>query len=97
MNFHAIYPLLNNHHLLTEVDQSLLTDPRTTAEVKVDLVVSWVPKCGKPDYLTPFILCLRESAQQAGEIHLELAEELEKLRDAEMRKWQASKLEYTNM
>ena len=78
LNFHSIYPFLNNYQLLHgSLDQSILTDPKTTTEEKVDIVVGWLPKCKQSDYLTPFITCLRESSEQAGDAHLELADELE--------------------
>ena len=36
-----------------------------------------MPKCGKEDYLTEFIKCLRESEEGTGSAHLELAQSLD--------------------
>ena len=76
LNFHSIHPRLNARHLLFTLDQSVLTDPITTVERQVDIVISWLPKCGLQDYLTPFMKCLLESAEQAGDAHMELAEKI---------------------
>ena len=87
LNFHSIYPFLNNYQLLHgSLDQSILTDPKTTSEKKVDIVVGWLPKCKQSDYLTPFVACLRESSEQAGDAHLELADEFERLIQEELQK-----------
>ncbi len=75
LNFHSIYSLLNSHHLLSpSLDQSVLTSLTTTIEQKIDMVISWLPKCEMDDYLSPFVECLLESALQAGDAHRELAD-----------------------
>ena len=75
LNFHSVYSLLNSHHLLSpSLDQSSLTSPITTTEQKIDIVISWLPKCGLEDYLSPFVECLLKSVEQAGEAHKELAD-----------------------
>ena len=84
LNFHSIYPYLNSHGLLDSLDQSILTYPETTIEKKVDIIIGWLPKCKQSDYLTPFIACLRESSKQAGNAHLELVDQFEKLIKAEL-------------
>lgn len=87
LNLHAIYPLLNCRHLLSSLDQSILTSPHTTTEKKVDIVISWLPKYCVSDYLTPFLECLLESGDEAGLAHLELAEKMKAQCIRELVKW----------
>ena len=78
LNFHSIYSLLNSSRLISpSLDQSLLTNPMTTTEKRVDIIVSWLLKC-EGDYLTPLVRCLLESASQAGDAHRELADMIKK-------------------
>lgn len=47
-------------------------------------MLSWLPKSGLSDYLTPFMECLLASADQAGEAHKELAETMQAQVEREM-------------
>lgn len=88
LDLHSIYPLLKSHNLLLpSEDHYLLTNPKISREQKIDMIVSWLPKCKRADYLTPFIVCLKESVGDAGAPHEELVEALEKARDEESRKF----------
>lgn len=79
LNFHTIYPFLKQHNLLlSSQDHCVFTNPRITREQKVDNMISWLPKCKMADYLSPFVLCLKESAAEAGIAHTELAESIER-------------------
>lgn len=74
LDFHTIYPLLNSRHLLRPgLDQAILTNPTITHERRIDVLISWLPKCELSDYLTPFVESLAESSDQAGDAHRELA------------------------
>ena len=74
LDFHTIYPLLNARHLLRPgLDQAILTNPTITNERRIDVLISWLPKCELSDYLTPFVESLMESSDQAGDAHKELA------------------------
>ena len=84
LNVHEIYPFLYSHKLLTTLEESYLTDQRLSQEAKVDTIISWLPKCDQADYLTPFVACLRESSETAGEAHTELANDLERLYQNEL-------------
>lgn len=93
LDFHTIYPLLKSHNLLLPTeDHYLLTNPKITREQKIDMIIPWLPRCEKADYLTPFVACLRESAaSEAGAAHVELADQMEKMRDAQSMKYKIGK------
>ena len=89
LNFHTIYSLLNSYRLiLPSEDHYVISNPKISTETKIDMVISWLPKAGNSDYLTPFISCLRESGKgDSGVAHTELADEMEKQRDEEWKKY----------
>ena len=87
LNVHAIGPLLNQHNLLSAMDQSVLTDPRYTVENKVDTLLDVLCKCRQENYISLLVLCLRQSAEEAGEAHTELADSIEKHYLEELRKY----------
>lgn len=37
----------------------------------------WLPHCGQPNYMRKLIQCLRESSEDAGDAHNELADALQ--------------------
>ena len=45
---------------------------------QIDRLLVWLPHCGQPDYIHKFIQCLRESSDDAGDAHSELADVLQK-------------------
>ena len=71
---------------LTTLEESYLTDQRLTPEAKVDTIISWLPKCDQADYLTPFVAGLRESSKIAGVAHTQLADDLERLCQNELKR-----------
>lgn len=78
LNFRSIFPYLNSHRLLPDsYDQTKLVDEKTTIQQQIDDIITYLPKCGKKDYLREFIECLRESEEGTGSAHLELAKSLE--------------------
>ena len=44
---------------------------------QIDRLLVWLPRCGQPDYIHKFIQCLRESSDDAGDAHSELADVLQ--------------------
>ena len=86
LNVHEIYPLLYSRNLLTTLEESYLTDQRLTVEEKVDTIIPLLPKYDQADYLTPFVACLRESSKTAGVVHTELADDLERLCQNELKR-----------
>ena len=86
MDLHAMIPVLKNNGVihLSEDHELLLANTRISTEKRIDLVISWMPRCGKSDYLTPFIQCLRKTADSgAGEGHDELISKLEERKHIE--------------
>ena len=65
----------------------LITDMKTSQKYiisicipslhQIDRLLVWLPRCGKPDYIHKFIQCLRESSDDAGDAHSELADVLQ--------------------
>ena len=48
-------------------------------------MISWLSKCKTTDYLSPFVVCLNESAAEAGAAHKELVEDIEKQLTVELK------------
>lgn len=88
LDFHTIYPLLRTHYL--SENHVHLANPEITREQKIDMIISWLPKYNRSDYLTPFIDCLKESAQTVPN-HVELVDAMETLRDEELKKHRIGK------
>ena len=78
LDFQAIFPHLNQRGLLPpSLDQRKLVDERITVRERIDMLITHMPKCGKEEYLSEFIDCLRESEYGTGTAHSELAETLD--------------------
>ena len=85
LNFRSIFPYLNFHGLLPDsYDQTKLVVERTTVQQQINDIITYLPKCGKKDYLREFIECLRESEEGIGSAHLEVAKSLEDAYTAKM-------------
>lgn len=86
LDFRAIFPHLNQHGLLPpSLDRRKLIDEKITVPERIDAIIAHLPKCGKEDYLSQFIDCLRESEAGTGTAHRELAESLYSAYMTEMR------------
>ena len=86
LNFHSIYPHLNSHGLLPpSLDQMKLVDRSLiTLSRQIDMVIAYMPNCGKPNFLDEFIICLKKTIHDAGDAHMELAQSLEVAYKSEM-------------
>ena len=73
----AIFPFLVKDSLIPGTDRLKYVDPKTTEVKKLDIIIGSVPRSGHPDYVLKFIKCLRDSSQEAGQAHEQLADLLE--------------------
>ncbi len=73
----AIFPYLVQESLISERVQEKCTDPKCFDYQRKDLLVSAIPQCDHDNYLNKFIGCLRNSVEEAGDAHRELADQLE--------------------
>lgn len=89
LDFHCIFPHLNSHGLLPpSLDQVELVDDLGTSQRKIDKVIAYMPKCGKPDFLEQFVDCLKQTAESGtGEAHKELAESIENAYRLELKRY----------
>ena len=75
LNVPILLPYLNKYRLITADFHEQLTLQATHA-AKVDKLVAELPRSGA-DFLEHFIQCLRESVEQTGTSHGELADAIE--------------------
>ena len=73
----AIFPFLMQYSLIPVTDSRRYVDSKTTEVEKLDIIIDSVPRSGHPDYVLKFSKCLRDSSQEAGQAHEELAVLLE--------------------
>jgi hypothetical protein len=77
LNLHSTYPHLYSHGLLPPtLDREELLD-LSPKMAQVDRVITYVPKCGKLNFLDDFIICLEESKEGTGSAHEELIDSLQ--------------------
>ena len=55
------------------MDRGVFTNPSITSEQRIDYLLAWLRKTSFSDYLTPLIEFLEKTAEEAGEVHVELA------------------------
>jgi len=82
LNVTILRPYLNEYHLITADFHEELTLQATHA-AKVDRLVAELPRSGT-DFLERFIQCLRESVEETGTYHGEIANALEELKLQEL-------------
>lgn len=73
----AIFPFLVQESLISDEDQLRYSDPKTTQVKKRDIIIQSVPRSGQPGYVLKFIKCLRDSSEEAGQAHEQLADSME--------------------
>lgn len=83
INYKSIVPYLNKYGLIPSSEYTPLNNMLSKVDLetnysKIDNLISILPSCGHDDFVLRFIHCLRESAPEAGEIHEELANTLQK-------------------
>ena len=77
LNLHAIYPHLYTHGLLPVTLARVELLDLSPKMAQVDRLITYVPMCGKLNFLDEFIVCLEESKEGTGGAHEELIDSLQ--------------------